>query len=262
MGGNNYIIEAKGLSKKFGAVCALENVDFELKEGEILGLVGDNGAGKSTLIKILSGALTPDEGIIKIYGKEVKINSPRDAFKIGIETIYQDLALFNNLDFIRNIFSGREYIGSGISKILKFADKKRMKKEAMEGIKKISINLPKLDQNVETLSGGQRQAVAITRAIFWGRRIIIMDEPTAALGVKESKRVLEMIKDIKNSLDGIIIITHNIEHIIKIADRVIVLRTGNRAGSIDFKDYENRKKDLHNDIVKLITGAELIDYDA
>lgn len=258
---NNYIIEAKGLSKRFGAICALESVDFELKKGEILGLVGDNGAGKSTLIKILSGAITPNEGTIKVYGKEVKMNSPRDAFNLGIETIYQDLALFNNLDFTRNIFSGREYVGKGIAKILKFADKKRMREEALEGIKKISINLPKLDQNVETLSGGQRQAVAITRAIFWGRRIIIMDEPTAALGVKESKRVLEMIKDIRSNLDGLIIITHNIEHIIKIADRVIVLRTGNRVGSIDFEEYKNRTEDLHNDIVKLITGAELISYD-
>jgi len=258
MTGNNYIIEAKGLSKKFGAVCALENVDFELRKGEILGLVGDNGAGKSTLIKIISGAITPNEGAIKIYGKDVKINSPRDAFRMGIETIYQDLALFNNLDFIRNIFSGREYVGRGIAKVLKFADKKRMRKEAIEGIKKISINLPKLDQNVETLSGGQRQAVAITRAIFWGRRIIIMDEPTAALGVKESKRVLEMIKDIKSSLDGIIIITHNIEHIIQVAHRVIVLRTGERAGSIDFLDYKGKTMELHNDIVKLITGAELL----
>ena len=257
---NNYIIEAKGLLKKFGAVTALENVDFELKRDEIVGLVGDNGAGKSTLIKILSGAITPSEGIIKVYGKKVNINNPRDAFNLGIETIYQDLALFNNLDFTRNIFAGREYAGRGLAKILRFADKKRMRRDALEGIKKISINLPELNQNVETLSGGQRQAVAITRAIFWGRRIIIMDEPTAALGVKESKRVLEMIKDIKINLDGVIIITHNIEHIIKVADRVIVLRTGCRVGTIDFKEYKDKTEDLHNDIVKLITGAELIDY--
>ena len=255
---NKYIVEAKSISKYFGAVTALEDVDFELINGEILGLVGDNGAGKSTLIKILSGALTPNKGEIKVYGETVKINSPNDAFKLGIETIYQDLALFNNLNFVKNIFGGREYKARGLGKILNFADDRRMKKEAIEKIKNISINLPNLEQNTDTLSGGQRQAVAITRAIFWGRKIIIMDEPTAALGVKESAKVLEMISKIRENLDGIIIITHNIEHIIKIADRVIVLRTGKRAGGIDFKDYKEKSTSLHNDIVKLITGAELI----
>ena len=258
MSDNNYIIEAKGLSKYFGAVTALEDVDFELKKGEILGLVGDNGAGKSTLIKILSGALIPNTGKIKVYGKEVRISNPQDSFSLGIETIYQDLALFNNLNFVKNIFGGREYRSRGAGKIFYFADDKRMKKEALEKIKDISINLPELEQSTETLSGGQRQAVAITRAIFWGRKIIIMDEPTAALGVKESAKVLEMIAKIKNNLDGIIVITHNLEHIIKIADRVIVLRTGKRVGEIDFKNYDGRHADLHTDIVKLITGAELI----
>ncbi len=258
MSGNNYIIEAKGISKYFGAVTALEGVDFELKKGEILGLVGDNGAGKSTLIKILSGALIPNSGKIEVYGKEVNIHSPQDAFKLGIETIYQDLALFNNLNFVKNIFGGREYRAKGLGKLLYFADDRRMKTEALDKIKNISINLPDLEQKTETLSGGQRQAVAITRAIFWGRKIIIMDEPTAALGVKESAKVLDMIMNIKQNLDGIIVITHNIEHIIRIADRVIVLRTGKRAGSIDFKEYKDRSSELHNDIVKLITGAELI----
>ena len=258
MSDNNFILEANGISKYFGAVTALEDVDFELKKGEILGLVGDNGAGKSTLIKILSGAITPNKGKIVVYGKEVKINNPQDAFKLGIETIYQDLALFNNLNFVKNIFGGREYRARGIGKVLYFADDKKMKSEAMDKIKNISINLPDLDQRTETLSGGQRQAVAITRAIFWGRKIIIMDEPTAALGVKESAKVLDMISKIRGSLDGIIIITHNIEHIIRIADRVIVLRTGRRVGSIDFKDYKEKSVELHNDIVKLITGAELV----
>ena len=258
MSDSNFIIETKGISKYFGAVTALEDVDFELKKGEILGLVGDNGAGKSTLIKILSGAITPNKGKIEVYGKEVKINNPQDAFRLGIETIYQDLALFNNLNFVKNIFGGREYRARGIGKALYFADDKKMKLEAMDKIKNISIKLPDLGQRTETLSGGQRQAVAITRAIFWGRKIIMMDEPTAALGVKESAKVLDMIAKIKNNLDGIIVITHNIEHIIKIADRVIVLRTSSRAGSIDFKDYKERSVDLHNDIVKLITGAELV----
>jgi len=258
MNEDSYIIQAKGLCKYYGAVTALENVDFELKKGEILGLVGDNGAGKSTLIKILSGAVIPDKGTIYAYGKEVKINNPRDAFDVGIETIYQDLALFNNLNFTQNIFAGREYVGKGIAKFFQFVDEKRMRTTAMEKIRNISINLPDLSQKTETLSGGQRQAVALTRAVFWGKRIVIMDEPTAALGVNESKKVLEIIKGIIKNLDGIIIITHNIEHILLVADRVIVLRNGQRAGSIDFKDYKDNRINLHNDIVKLITGAELV----
>jgi len=257
MNEDNYLIQAKGLSKYYGAVTALENVDFELKKGEILGLVGDNGAGKSTLIRLLSGARIPDKGTIYVYGKEVKINNPRDAFDLGIETIYQDLALFDNLNFTQNIFAGREYVGKGIAKLFQFVDEKRMRSTAMSKIKNISINLPDLLQRTENLSGGQRQAVALTRAIFWGRRIVIMDEPTAALGVNESKKVLEIIKNIIKNLDGIIIITHNIEHMLMVANRVIVLRNGQRAGSIDFKDYKDNHKNLHNDIVKLITGAEL-----
>jgi simple sugar transport system ATP-binding protein len=253
-----YIIEAKGLSKYFGAVTALEKVDFELKRGEVLGLAGDNGAGKSTLIKILSGAVTPNKGMIKVYGREVNINNPRGAFDLGIETIYQDLALFGNLNFTQNIFAGREYVAKGIGKFFGYADDRGMRKEALRKIKNISINIPELTQKTETLSGGQRQAVAITRAIFWGRKIIIMDEPTAALGVKESTKVLELIEGIRNDVDGIIVITHNIEHMIKIADRVIVLRTGERAGDIDFKSYHGRAGELHNDIVKLITGMELV----
>lgn len=258
MPGSDYIIEAKGLCKYYRAVTALKDVDFELKKGEVLGLAGDNGAGKSTLIKILSGAVIPNGGQIKVYGRPVRIGSPRDAFDLGIETIYQDLALFDNLDFAQNIFAGREYVGKGLAKALQFVDNKKMRAEASERIKDISINLPDLSQKTETLSGGQRQAVAITRAIFWGRKIIIMDEPTAALGVKESKKVLELISGVRESVDGIIVITHNIEHMIKIADRVIVLRTGERVGDISFGRYQDKSAELHNDIVKLITGAELL----
>ncbi|MCL5071034.1 MAG: ATP-binding cassette domain-containing protein [Actinobacteria bacterium] len=255
---NDYIIEARGLYKYYGAITALENVDFELKRDEVLGLAGDNGAGKSTLIKILSGAVIPNRGTIKVYGREVKINSPRDAFELGIETIYQDLALFDNLDFAQNIFAGREYVGRGLAKLFQFVDNKKMRSEAMNKIKDISINLPNLSQKTEILSGGQRQAVAITRAIFWGRKILIMDEPLAALGVKEATKVLDLIAGVRKNVDGIIVITHNIEHMIKIADRVIVLRTGERAGEIDFKNSKKSLAELHNDVVRLITGAELV----
>lgn len=255
---NSYIIEAKGLYKYYGAITALSNVDFELKKDEVLGLAGDNGAGKSTLIKILSGAIMPNKGTIKVYDKEVKIHSPRDAFELGIETIYQDLALFDNLDFAQNIFAGREYVGRGLAKLFQFVDNRKMRSEALSKIKDISINLPDLTQKTEILSGGQRQAVAITRAIFWGRKILIMDEPLAALGVKEATKVLDLIAGVRKSVDGIIIITHNIEHMIKITDRVIVLRTGERAGQIDLKNNKKSLGEIHNDIVKLITGAELV----
>lgn len=254
----NYIIEAKNLTKYYGSVAALDDVDFELEDGEILGLLGDNGAGKSTLIKILSGAVMPTKGTIKIFGKTVDIKTPRDAFEEGIETIYQDLALFDNLDFTRNIFAGREYVGRGINKLLRLTDDKIMRKEALDKIKDISINLPSLLQKVRTFSGGQRQAVAIAKTLFWGKKIIIMDEPTAALGVQESRRILNLINETRKHVNGIIIISHNIEHVIEVADRIIVLRTGKRVGDIAFKSYRGRLGELYNDIVKLITGVEII----
>ena len=252
---DRYIIEAKGLTKYFGAVRALCNVDFEVKLGEIVGLLGDNGAGKSTLIKILSGAILAGTGYIIFEGKRVNIKQPRDAFELGIETIYQDLALFNNLDFTKNIFVGREYKSRGPGKVLAFADTRRMRNEAITKIKSIAINLPSLEQKVETMSGGQRQAVAITRSIFWGRKVIIMDEPTAALGVQESKKVLELIKETINHVSGIILITHNIEHVLKVVDRVIVLRNGERVGDLDCSNAQERYEELHHKIVSMITGA-------
>lgn len=254
-GDNGKILETKKITKLFGPVVALKNVDFELKNGEILGLLGDNGAGKSTLIKILSGAITANSGEIYFEGDKVDIRQPRDSFELGIETIYQDLALFDNLDFTKNIFVGREYKSKGPGRIFAFADTKRMRNEASSRIKNISINLPNLEQKVETMSGGQRQAVAITRSIFWGKKVIIMDEPTAALGVQESKKVLELIKETINYVDGIILITHNIEHVLRVADRVIVLRHGERAGDINCADKSCTKEELHHKIVSMITGA-------
>lgn len=254
----NYVIEAKNLTKYFGSVVALDGVDFELEDGEILGLLGDNGAGKSTLIKILSGAIMPTRGTIKIFGKTVDIKTPRDAFEEGIETIYQDLALFDNLDFTRNIFAGREYVGKGVSKLLRLTDDKTMREESLDRIKDISINLPPLLQKVQNFSGGQRQAVAIAKTLFWGKKIVIMDEPTAALGVQESKRILDLINETRKHVNGIIVISHNIEHIIEVADRAIVLRNGKRIGDITFKSYKGRLDELYNDIIKLITGVEIV----
>jgi ABC-type sugar transport system ATPase subunit len=260
MPNTDFIIRTNGISKYYGSVVALDKVDFELRDGEVLGLVGDNGAGKSTLIKILSGAVLPNEGSIEVFGNLVHIRNPKDSFDLGIETIYQDLALFDNLNFTENIFAGRELKTKGIGWLFGLVDGKRMQREASNRIKNISINLPLLNQKVKQLSGGQRQAVAIIRALFWGQRILIMDEPTAALGVREARKVLDLISEMRKHVNGVIVITHNIEQIIDIADRVIVLRNGKRVGDIDFQNYENRLDDLHNDIVKLITGAELIDY--
>jgi len=254
---DRYIIEAKDLCKDFGPVRALFNVNFELRKGEILGLVGDNGAGKSTLIKILSGAIAADSGDVYFEGSRVTINQPRDAFELGIETIYQDLALFESLDFTKNIFAGREYVGKGLNKIFAFADNKRMTKEALKKITNISINLPSLDQEIATMSGGQRQAVAIARSIFWGQKVIIMDEPTAALGVQESSRVLSMITETIKHVEGIILISHNIDHVLKVADRVIVLRYGERVGDLRCSNVEERHEELHHKIVSMITGAIL-----
>lgn len=252
---NSPVIEAKGLTKYFGAVRVLCDVDFELKKGEILGLMGDNGAGKSTLIKILSGVITANAGEIYFEGKKVDIRQPRDAFDLGIETIYQDLALFDNLDFVKNIFVGREYKSRGLGRIFAFANNRKMRNEARTKIKNISINLPRLEQKVEVMSGGQRQAVAITRSIFWGKKVIIMDEPTAALGVQESRKVLELIKETINHVDGIILITHNIDHVLRVANRVIVLRHGERAGEINCMDKSCPSEELHHKIVSKITGA-------
>jgi ABC-type sugar transport system ATPase subunit len=256
----DFIIQTRNISKYYGSVVALDNVNFELKNGEVLGLVGDNGAGKSTLIKILSGAELPNEGSIEVFGKPAHIRNPKDAFDLGIETIYQDLALFDNLNFTENIFAGRELKSKGAGWLFGLVDGKKMQREASHRIKNISINLPVLSQKVKQLSGGQRQAVAIIRALFWGQRILIMDEPTAALGVREARKVLDLILESRKHVNGVIVITHNIEQIINIADRVVVLRNGKRVGDIVFQDYENRLDDLHNDIVKLITGAEIIDY--
>lgn len=254
------LLEMKNINKRFGSVIALDNVDFELYEGEVLGLIGDNGAGKSTLIKIISGAVIKDSGEIYFEGRKANIQSPKEAINLGIETIYQDLALFDNLDFTANIFAGREYVHRGIGRIFGFIDAKRMKKEAVKFINNINVDMGDLDGVVEFFSGGQRQAVAISRSSFWGKKLLIMDEPTAALGVVESCKVLNLIKVFAKQVKGIIVIAHNIEHMMSVADRIIVLRHGKRAGSIKFSDYIGKNDELHNDIIKMVTGfIECID---
>ena len=228
---SGYAVEMKGISKRFGSVRALENVDLELRSGEILGLVGDNAAGKSTLMKILSGAYKVDKGEIFVEGHKVDIRSPRDAFALGIEMIYQDLALCNNLNVTSNLFIGREYTRSLLG--LRLLDSKRMNNEAAELLAKLNINISSPRLLVERMSGGQRQMVACAKAIAFQSKILIMDEPTAALGVREANTLLDLIRDLKHQGLSIILITQRIPDILAIGDRVMVLKGGERQGILE-----------------------------
>jgi ABC-type sugar transport system ATPase subunit len=230
--GTEYIVEMKGITKKFGAVQALKKVDLELMRGEIMGIVGDNGAGKSTLMKVLSGAYLPDEGEVFIEGQKVHIQNPRDAFNLGIGMIYQDLALFNNLDVAGNVFTGREHVRGPLGLLL---DKKSMYKRAEELVKDLKVNISSPKLKVAQMSGGQRQMVACARAIAFQSKILIMDEPTAALGVTEASSLLSLIKNLKDIGLSILLITQRIPDVLAIADRVMVLKGGQRQEIMDVK---------------------------
>ena len=227
---DGYIVEMRDIIKKFGAVQALRGVNLELRNGEIMGIVGDNGAGKSTLMKVLSGAYLPDSGDIFINGKKAHIQNPRDAFNLGIGMIYQDLALFNNLDVAGNIFTGRERV-HGPLKL--FLDKKSMYGRAEELIKDLKVNISSPRLKVAQMSGGQRQMIACARAIAFQSKILIMDEPTAALGVTEANSLLTLIKNLKDIGLSILLITQRIPDILAIADRVMVLKGGQRVDILD-----------------------------
>ncbi len=222
------LLEVRNLSKRFGGVHALERVTFDLHAGEVLALAGDNGAGKSTLIKIVSGVFPPTEGEILYQGRPVAFANPQDARDAGIETIYQDLALADNLDVGANVFLGREPMTRflGLPRI----DRKRMREEAAKSLEVLDIHLDRLDRPVRALSGGQRQAVAIGRAIHWNARVLIMDEPTAALGVPEQRKVVDLIRSLKAKGVGVIFISHNLADIFAVSDRIVVLRRGVKAG--------------------------------
>jgi ABC-type sugar transport system ATPase subunit len=238
-----YAVEMKGISKSFGGVQALRQVDLELRRGEILGLVGDNGAGKSTLMKVLSGAHLPDDGEIRIEGKPVDIRTPHDAFRLGIGMIYQDLALFNNLDVARNIFVGRDLTRGPWRALL---DKKKMYARAAQLISDLRVDIKSPRMSVARMSGGQRQMVACARAIAFESKILIMDEPTAALGVTEAGKLLELIKRLKGLGLSILLITQRIPDVLAIADRVFVLKGGRR------QDVLEADKVSLDDVVTLI----------
>jgi len=245
----NKIIEMKGINKSFGSVQALEDVDFELYENEVLALLGDNGAGKSTLIKIISGLFPFDSGEMWVNGKQAAFNGPQDAREMGIETIYQDLALFDNLDLMANIFAGRELTQKGPGGIFGLADRKTMLQESKQVLDRLGINIRDYYQVVKNFSGGQRQSIAIAKAVHWGHQIIIMDEPTAALGVRETEGLFRLIQDLKKHNITLVVIMHNLDQVLRIAERAIILRRGKRVGAVDISE---RGQDCYEEIVKLL----------
>jgi len=241
------------MKKHFGGVAALDNIDLHLKHNEILGIVGDNGAGKSTLIKIISGVLKKDDGDIYFEGKKVDINNPVDASKLGIETVYQDLSLVDLQNVPFNIFLGREKTYGGLLKFIGLLNDRMMLKESIKLLDRLNIDLGDLKKPTRDYSGGQRQAVAISKAIYWGTKVAILDEPTAALGVNESRKALELIKMLKEkSKISIIIISHNMQHVFSVVDRIMVLRRGKLI------TVQDAHKVTATDIVKYITGAESV----
>jgi fructose transport system ATP-binding protein len=244
------VMEARGLVKRYGQVTALDGADFELRAGEILAVIGDNGAGKSSLIKALSGATIPDEGEIRLEGKPVRFRNPMDARSEGIECCYQDLAVAPAMTIAENLFLGREMRREGfLGSVLRMLDKKKMLEIAMQRMADLKVGIRSMTQAVETLSGGQRQCVAVARAAAFARHVVILDEPTAALGVKEGNMVLELIRRVRDKGLPVILISHNRPHVFEIADRIHVARLGRRAAVL------NPKKISMSDTVAVMTGA-------
>ena len=245
------VMQAKGLVKRYGQVTALDGTDFELRAGEILAVIGDNGAGKSSLIRALSGATVPDEGELLLDGKPVRFKSPIDARRAGIETVYQDLAVAPAMSIAENLFLGRELIKTrGLGKLLHLLDKKRMLEQAIARMQELKVGIRSMTQAVETLSGGQRQCVAVARAAAFAQHVVIMDEPTAALGVKEGNMVLELIRRVRDKGLPVILISHNMPHVFEVADRIHIQRLGRRAAVV------NPKTISMSDTVAVMTGAK------
>lgn len=244
-------LQVDGLSKSFGGVHALQDVSFSLNRGEVLGILGDNGAGKSTLIKTISGVLTPSAGSIFVDGELVNVDSPRRARELGIETVYQGLALVDELNVIENLYLNREIVNSNpLLARLGWLDKKRMKVEGQKVLDTLQIRIPSVDREVVYLSGGQRQSIAIGRAVGWSKHIVILDEPTAALGVEQSHHVLELIGRLSAQNIGVILISHNMRDVIKVCTRAMVLRQGKKMADVAISDVDE------GDLVDLIMGTK------
>jgi fructose transport system ATP-binding protein len=245
------VFQARGLTKRYGQVTALDGTDFDLREREILAVIGDNGAGKSSLIKALSGAIVPDDGEMRLDGEVVHFKSPIDARRHGIETVYQDLAVAPAMSIAENLFLGREVLKPGIlGRWFRVTDKKKMLEEATRHMQDLKIGIRSMTQAVETLSGGQRQGVAVARSTAFAKHVVIMDEPTAALGVREGNMVLELIRRVRDRGLPVILISHNMPHVFEIADRIHIQRLGKRVAVVD------PKKISMSDTVAVMTGAK------
>jgi fructose transport system ATP-binding protein len=248
------VMQAKGLVKCYGHVTALDGVDFELRAGEVLAVIGDNGAGKSSLIKCLSGATIPDAGEIFLDGQQIHFKSPMDARRSGIETVYQDLAVAPAMTIAENLFLGRELCRPGwLANFLRLLDKKKMLEESISRMNDLKVGIRSMTQAVETLSGGQRQCVAVARAAAFAQHVVIMDEPTAALGVKEGNMVLELIRRVRDKGLPVVLISHNMPHVFEVADRIHIARLGKRAAVV------NPKHISMSDTVAVMTGAKSAD---
>jgi len=240
----------RGATKRFGAVTALDDVDIDVRRGEVLAVLGDNGAGKSTLIKCISGAHRFDSGTIEMDGRPVVIHSPADARSLGIETVYQDLALFDNLKATDNFYAGRELAGPHwLPRSLRILRRRRMTEATRDVLTRLDVSLPTLDSAVGLMSGGQRQAVAVSRAAAFASNVVILDEPTAALGVRESQGVLNLIRRLRDDGKAVIVISHALDHVMEVADRAVVLRRGRKVGDLP------ASREAHQKIVSLIVGG-------
>ena len=243
-------LAVRGIEKAFGALRVLKGVSFSLEQGQVLSLLGDNGAGKSTLANCVAGLYRPDAGRIEIDGRPVELDSPQRARDLGIETVHQGLALVPRLDVAANLFLNREVArGPGWLGLLRWLDKREMYATAERVLQELGVRVPSVRQPVESLSGGQRQAVAIGRAVAWGRHIVILDEPTAALGVEQSRQVNELIKSLRGQGVSVLLISHNMQHVLEVSDRAVVLRHGEVVGDVRISEVDQR------DLVELITGA-------
>lgn len=247
-----HLLEVKNVTKRFGGLTAVDNVSFYVDKGEVVALVGDNGAGKSTVIKMISGVHKPDEGEIFLNGEPIHIDSPIDAINHGIETIYQDLALAENMDVPSNIFLGRESTKKALG-LIPVVNHEHMMNESRRVLERLDIQIPSLKSNIRNLSGGQRQAVAISRSIYWNAKVLIMDEPTAALGIAEQKKVLELVRSLRTQGIAVIIISHQMYDVFSVADRIIVMRRGIKAGERLVVNTNSEE------IVSLIVGAESVE---
>src|ERR1700710_3037041 len=242
------LLQMEGISKQFGPVRALDRVDFAVNAGEVVGLVGDNGAGKSTLVKTIAGIHSADSGTIRFDGKKVSISRPQDATELGIATVYQALALCDNLDVVANLFLGREEVSPGPGAISRQLDEARMEHQTGELLSNLAVTIPSLRSEVGTLSGGQRQQVAVARSLLGDPKIVMLDEPTAALGVPQTKQVLALIKRLRERNLGVVVISHNLADVFEVCDRIVVLRLGRSAG--DFSSTEVTEEH----VVAAITG--------